>query len=457
MYLMRKTIFHVLYGLGVAMAVSLTPLSGYGQTDTLKLTVKDAVNMAIQQNLMQKVSELELKKKEEKVGEYYAALYPNIKATGSYSRYLELPVIFIPEGTFGPGSGGAMKIGYDNSYSGGFSATLPIFMMNIYQSIRMGKTDVEISAEKMRENQINLTASVKNTFYNLLLLEQSYQVIEMSYQNAQANLENIQKLNASGIVSDYDAIRIKVQVDNLYPTLMQTKNTYNNLLNIFKVLLNVNDTIPVTLDHSELSTVTLEEIASPTEVWQQDNTTLRQLELSRKMIGIQEKMVRSSSLPSLVAMGNYQYQAQANDFKFNDYRWVPTSLVGLQLNIPIFSGFAVRKQLNQVKISAQQLDMQMEFTRSNLSAQVQNSVNAINTAIKKVESAQGNVTLAQKGYAIAQTRYNTGQATLLELNDADNAMMQARLNLIQAQFEYLNARNEYEKITGQSALPSPAN
>ncbi|MBP8643314.1 MAG: hypothetical protein KBI11_04625, partial [Bacteroidales bacterium] len=73
---MRKTIFHVLYGLGVAMAVSLTPLSGYGQTDTLKLTVKDAVNMAIQQNLMQKVSELELKKKEEKVGEYYAALYP---------------------------------------------------------------------------------------------------------------------------------------------------------------------------------------------------------------------------------------------------------------------------------------------------------------------------------------------------------------------------------------------
>ncbi len=350
-----------------------------------------------------------------------------------------------------------MKIGYDNSYSGGFSATLPIFMMNIYQSIRMGKTDVEISAEKMRENQINLTASVKNTFYNLLLLEQSYQVIEMSYQNAQANLENIQKLNASGMVSDYDAIRIKVQVDNLYPTLMQTKNTYNNLLNIFKVLLNVNDTIPVTLDHSELSTVTLEEIASPTEVWQQDNTTLRQLELSRKMIGIQEKMVRSSSLPSLVAMGNYQYQAQANDFKFNDYRWVPTSLVGLQLNIPIFSGFAVRKQLNQVKISAQQLDMQMEFTRSNLSAQVQNSVNAINTAIKKVESAQGNVTLAQKGYAIAQTRYNTGQATLLELNDADNAMMQARLNLIQAQFEYLNARNEYEKITGQSALPSPAN
>ncbi len=238
---------------------------------------------------------------------------------------------------------------------------------------------------------------------------------------------------------------------------MQTKNTYNNLLNIFKVLLNVNDTIPVTLDHSELSTVTLEEIASPTEVWQQDNTTLRQLELSRKMIGIQEKMVRSSSLPSLVAMGNYQYQAQANDFKFNDYRWVPTSLVGLQLNIPIFSGFAVRKQLNQVKISAQQLDMQMEFTRSNLSAQVQNSVNAINTAIKKVESAQGNVTLAQKGYAIAQTRYNTGQATLLELNDADNAMMQARLNLIQAQFEYLNARNDYEKITGQSALPTPAN
>ncbi|MBC7124522.1 MAG: TolC family protein, partial [Bacteroidales bacterium] len=144
------------------------------------------------------------------------------------------------------------------------------------------------------------------------------------------------------------------------------------------------------------------------------------------------------------------YQTQANDYKFSDYRWVPTSLIGLQLNVPIFNGFSVRKQLNQVRISQQQLDLQAQFTHNNLIVQIQNAMNAVNAAVKKVNSAKGNVELAQKGYSIAQTRYNTGQATLLELNDAENAMMQAKLNLIQAQMEYLVAKTDYEKIIGGS-------
>ncbi len=161
-------------------------------------------------------------------------------------------------------------------------------------------------------------------------------------------------------------------------------------------------------------------------------------------------MVKGSNYPSLVAIGNYQYQTQANNFNFSDYNWIPTSMVGLQLNVPIFSGFSVRKQLNQVRVSQQQLDLQTQFTRNNLAVQLQNAANAVNTAVKKVNATKGNVELAQKGYSIAQTRYNTGQATLLELNDAENAMLQAKLNLIQAQLEYLVAKTDYEKIIGES-------
>jgi len=65
------------------LTIGVSPLL-YAQTDTIHLTVQKAVDLAIQQNLMQKVSELELQKKQEKVGEYMAALYPTVKATGSF-------------------------------------------------------------------------------------------------------------------------------------------------------------------------------------------------------------------------------------------------------------------------------------------------------------------------------------------------------------------------------------
>lgn len=420
---------------------------GQQKIDTLHLTVKQAVELAIQQNLMQKVSELELQKKQEKVQEYVAALYPSIKASASYTRNLKLPVIFMPAGSpFGP----TLKIGSDNSYTAAVSASMPIFIYNVFESIKLGRKDAEISAEKVRENKINLAANIKTTYYNVLLLRKTRDVITQSYQNALANLNNIQKLNASGMVSDYDLIRIKVQVDNIYPTLVQTENAYNNLLNVFKVLLNIDVNTPVEFDENELSNYNFSELFLADSTWLSNNSTLRQLTLTRQMLSIQEKMVKGTNYPSLVAIGNYQYQTQANDYKFSDYRWVPTSLIGLQLNVPIFNGFSVRKQLNQVRISQQQLDLQAQFTHNNLIVQIQNAMNAVNAAVKKVNSAKGNVELAQKGYSIAQTRYNTGQATLLELNDAENAMMQAKLNLIQAQMEYLVAKTDYEKIIGGS-------
>ncbi len=440
---MRKLITIFIFA-GFVLSTSLA--LGQQKPDTLHLTVKQAVDLAIQQNLMQKVTELELQKKQEKVKEYMAALYPTIKASASYTRNLKLPVIFMPAGSpFGP----TLKIGSDNSYTGALSASMPIFIYNVFESINIGRKDAEISAEKVRENKINLAASIKTTYYNVLLLRRTCDVINQSYQNALTNLNYIQKLNANGMVSDYDLIRIKVQVDNIYPNLVQAENAYNNLLNIFKVLLNIDVNTPVELDEKELSNYNFSEMVLADSSWLSSNSTLRQLTLTRQMLSIQEKMVKGANYPSLVAIGNYQYQTQANDYNFSNYRWVPTSLIGLQLNVPIFSGFSVRKQLSQVRISQQQLDMQAQFTQNNLKVQIQNAVNAVNAAVKKVNSAKGNVDLAQRGYTIAQTRYNTGQATLLELNDAENAMLQAKLNLIQAQLEYLTAKTDYEKIIGE--------
>ncbi|MDI3526412.1 MAG: hypothetical protein PWR03_595, partial [Tenuifilum sp.] len=299
-----------------------------------------------------------------------------------------------------------------------------------------------------RESKIDLAANIKKTYYNILLLRNSLNVINQSYKNALANYENIKKLNDKGMVSNYDLIRIKVQVDNLYPNVLQAENTYKNLLNVLKVLLNIDVETPIILNDNEIGEYSFTKLVLPDSSWVNNNTSLRQLSLTREMLKIQEKMTRGANYPSLVAIGNYQYQTQANDFKFNDYRWVPTSMVGLQLNIPIFSGFSVRRQLNQVRISQKQIELQKEFTLNNLTVQVHNAINAVNTAASKVIAAQSNIEMAQKGYDIAKTRYNTGQSTLLELNDAENALLQAQLNLIQAQMEYLVAKIDYQKIIG---------
>lgn len=424
----------------------LLPIFLAGQTDTLRLRLQDAVNRAIERNLMQKVSELEIQKKEAKIQEYLAALYPAIQASGSYTRNIKKPVIFMPEGSpFGP----TLTIGSDNAYNGSLSFNLPLFSMNIYESVKLGKADKKLSEEKDRENRVSLAATVKNTYYNLLLLEQTIGVYSRSYENARQNLANIEQMNARGVVSDYDVIRARVQVDNLYPGLLQVENAHKNLLNVFRIMLDIPLEQPVALDPVDLLGADVQQLPEGEVNWIAANPTLRQLEATRRLLGIQETMVKASYMPMLMAVGNYTYQTQANNFDFAKYRWVNSSAVGLQLSMPLFKGFAMRRQLDQTRLGIKQLDFQEEYTRQSLTAQAQNALNAMKTAAAKVKAAENNVALAQKGYRIAQTRYNSGQATLVELNDADNALMQARLNLIQARFDFLSAKTDYEKLTGK--------
>jgi outer membrane protein TolC len=75
------------------------------------------------------------------------------------------------------------------------------------------------------------------------------------------------------------------------------------------------------------------------------------------------------------------------------------------------------------------------------------------SAVRKVESGKAAVRQARRGYEIARTRYETGAGTLLELNDAEIALTQARLNLNEARFDFLSARAEYEKVLGEN-LPA---
>ncbi len=429
--------------------ICFSPLFISGQNNTITLTLQQAIDLGVKQNLMRKVSQMEIEKKKEKINEYMGNLFPNIKASGTYSKNIESPVIFMPAGP--PFYGSILKIGAENSYVGALSFGLPLFNMSIYNAIALGKKDLELSKEKLRENELELVSNIKKTYYNLLLINESYSVMNKSYLHAKENVDNIQKMNKQGLVSDYDFLRAQVQVENIRPNLIQLKNSYNNVMGLFKVLLNIDDSIHVTIDTTLIYDENIfSNINKDSLMAMENNTTLKQLEIQKQLLKAQYNLTKGAMFPTLTAIGNYQYQSQSEDYKFNDYKWVKSSLVGLQLNVPIFAGLTIRRQMKQVRITSDELSLQQEFTRRTLQTQINTSISNMQVAQEKLNWALQNMNMAEKAYSIAKTRYNTGQSTLLELNDADNALTQAMLNHIQAKFEYLNASFDLEKLLGNS-------
>jgi outer membrane protein TolC len=421
-------------------------------SDTLYLTIEEAVEIALSENPTIKVADKEIEKVDYSRKEAWAGLIPSVSAEGGYSRNVKKPVMFLSEGmASGFGGNTTIEIGSDNSYSGALSAAMPLFNMSLFRNIQMTEVQMESALESARQSRINMISEVKKAYFNCLLANDSYNVMKRSLRNAQENYDNIKRLYEQGAAAEYDMIRSEVQVRNLEPSLTEAKNGREVSVLMLKILLGLERDIPVKFEEDLMAFSQLIETLPP--VPQQDlsnNSDIRQLEIQAIQLEKQFDLTRAQRFPTLSAFVNFQYQTQANHFRFSEYEWAKPVVAGLQLQVPVFSGFSKRYQEKQVEISMEQLSFQREDVERQVSVAVLNSHSEMVAAAEKVESGKVGVKQAERGYKIAQTRYETGVGTLLELNDAEVALTQSQLNLNQARYEFLSARAEYEKVLGNT-------
>jgi len=429
--------------------VCLIPLFLFAQQkQSIVLNMDDAIRLAIEKNAELKIASMDIQKAEEKLREARSGLFPQLNATGQYQRYIDLPVIFMPKGSpFGP----TLKIGADNSYSASLSLTLPLFSYPLYEGISLASEALDITKESYKSVKNKVVTDVKKAFLAVLLTRETKDVMAQSLKNAEDNFENIKKLRQGGTLSDYDVLRAEVQVENLKPTVLQMENNYKLSLEALKVAIG--------LDASQEIDVVGDMVFNEPYILPDEKSVIEEMLRNNPQLGILEKQVtindktisleKSAHLPTLAAFGTYQYQAQANDFKFSDYNWVKTSLVGLQLQIPIFSGFKVDAKVNQAEINLNQsIEQKRNYTEA-FKTQTLSILYRIQQAVKRIEGQSKTVKQAMEGYEIAKRRLLNNLATQLEVNDAELALRQAKLNRLQAIYDLKIAEYDLDNVLGR--------
>ncbi len=418
--------------------------------DTLELSLDKALELALTDNLTIQIANKEIERVDYAKKEAWSSLFPAISAEGAYTRNMKLQVLFLPDGVFGPGTGGAMEMGYKNSFTGSLTASVPLFSYSLFQNIKLSEHEVKAAFESARASRINMEAEVRSAYYGLLLANDSYAVMQKSIENAEKNLTNVQNMFSQGVVAEYDVIRSEVQVRNLRPSLVQAENGVRLSEMMLRILLGVRQEVEIKVTEELFDfEKRVGEAKTSGDVDLSDNTDLVQLELQLDKMQTQYNLVRSQRYPNLVGFINYQAVSQANDFQLADYQWANPFSMGLQLSIPIFNGFSIHHQEKQVAIGMEQMQMQLEYMERNLTLQMRNAYTNMIKALEQIDSSREGVKQAERGFSIAQTRYNTGSGTFLELNDAEIALTQAKLNLNQAMYDYLSFETEYRKILGQ--------
>ena len=454
------------------MVVMLLPslfFSTVKAQEVLTLDLEKVLEIALSENPTVKVADKEIEKKKYAQKGSYAALFPQVSFTADYTRTLKKQVMYMDGFDMGSGEGSGetggtggsagmesidmskgIEVGRDNNWTTGFNASMPLVNATLWKSLSISALDVELSIEQARSSKISMVNQVKKSFYAVLLANDSYRVFKESYDNAMENYLDIKKKYEQGTVAEYDLIRADVTVKNSEPNMLQAENSLVLAKWQLKALMGMDleQEIDCTGQLADFESVLFADYIA-TDTTLTANSDLKQIDLQAQQLKKTLLMQKFDYLPTLSLTGMYQWNAMNNDFKFKNYNWTPYSIIGVSLSIPIFSGGSKYHTIKQTQVSIHQMDLQREDTKRNLQLAVKQYLDNMKTCVKQFDAAQKGVEQANRGYKIAQKRYDTGGGTLLEMNDAELALTQAKLNLNQSIYNYMVAKSDMEKVLGQ--------
>lgn len=425
----------------VSMMLTFVAMSAQAQ-DTLRISLEEALRIALSENPTIKVADQEVELKKEANREILYGLLPEANLVGSYTHTIKKQTFAMMDTI--------MQVGTSNNVSAGLSVSLPVFAPSLYKSIKLTKTDVKLAVEKARASRLDMVNQVTKSFYQLLLAQDSYEVLQKSYKQSEDNFNVVNAKYQQGAVSEYDKISADVQMRSLKPSLVSAGNGVNLAMLQLKVLLGMESNMPIAvvgnLKDYEMAMFTRQ--AQPqAENIVQGNTTLRQLDLNYDMLQQTLKLKYANFMPTLAASFQYMYTTMANHMRIGDFKWNPYSTIGLSLSIPLFKGGNF-SQVKQTKLQIKQMDQTRINTERQLKMQAQSYLDNMAASTEQVVSNKEAVLQAEKGRTIAEKRYEVGRGTILELNSSEVALTQAQLTYNQSIYDYLVAKADLDLVMG---------
>ena len=419
------------------------------------ISLDQAIEIALSENASVKVADMEIERTGYARKGTYASLFPQIDGNANYQRTIKKQVMYMDFDM--PGGGGeespmsnGIEVGRWNTWNAGVSASMPLVNAQLWQSLKISDMDVELAVEKARSSRLEMVNQVKQAYFACLLAKDVFEVYKSVYENALENLEQTQRKYNAQKASELDLARSKTSLANAIPNVFDAENSVILSLWQLKAVMGVDldeniDVLGRLSDYGEDMLGALVHEGMP-EL--DANSTMRQLSIQADQLAASIKAQQYASLPSLALSFSYSINAMANDYNFSEYRWSPSSYVGLSLQIPIFAGGKRYNAVRQARVQAAELDIQREETERQLKIAVRQYLNTMDTATKSYSSAASAVESAQKAYDIASMSYNVGKNTLTDLNDAQLALTQARLSESQAIHSYLVAKANLESTLG---------
>ena len=433
--------------------ISILFLVSYANAQEVKtLNLKEVLQYALENKAEAKKAKLQVENSEYKIQEVRSRALPQIAANGSLNYNPILQTTVIDGDNFGaPGTTIQAAFGQKWNSGAGISLTQALFDQSVFTGLRAAKSTREFYQLNAQLTDEQVIERVANAYYQVYVQQQKLIVVENNLKNTTKVKTIIEGQYNNGLAKKIDLDRISVRVNNINSMRQQLLNAITLQENALKFYMGMpmENTLVIPQTAFEVSP---QDILSSADVTKR--TEYLVLKKQEQLLELQKKSFQAYYYPILSLSGGYNYIGQGPQLPWfakpsDGVYWSDYASVGLSLRVPIFSGFGTRAKVRQADNSLKSLQVDLDDTKLALDLAFENSKKQIENSLITISNQKENAKLAQEVFNNTNNNYTQGLASLTDLLDAENALVDAQNNYTAAILDYKLAEIQLIKSKGE--------
>ncbi|MEP6512330.1 MAG: TolC family protein [Parafilimonas sp.] len=462
----------------IIIALSFIPVSFMNAQDTAspavhKFSAQQCVDFAFTNNVQVKNALLNIKIQEQTNRSITAAAYPQINGNINASHYPNITVQsfpnFIAAATYGVlvdegvlnGSGQPIKSPEDFGFieaafgtkwnaSAGVSLSQILFDGQVFVGLQARQTSIDFQQKNVEVTETLIKANIYKVYYQLAASKTQIEQLNANIARLEKLQHDAGELFKNGFVEKLDVDRASVQLTNLKTEKLSVQNTINNGYLGLKLLLGMPAKDSLLLTDSVNEEKVKEGLLNEGNYQYADRKDYNYLKLGEKLNEYNVRRYKLSKIPTANLTAGYSKLAYRNQFDFfGSGSWFPSSYIALNINIPIFQGFAADANIKKAELEFQQAQNQITDLELSIDNQVAQAINNFRTAVNTLDAQKQNMQLAEEIYNQTKKKYETGIGSTLDITNAQSDLLVAQSNYINALYNAIIAKIDYLNATGK--------
>lgn len=417
--------------------------------DSKTLTLSEAISHALEHKADAEKARLNIRKGDAEIAEVKANALPKISAVSSTTYNAILQEMVIPS-FVNPNETMKLVMGQKWTSSNGVQLQQVLFNQSVFTGLKAAKSTKEFYIINAQLTEEQLIEKVATAYYQVYQAEQMLKNIEDNLDITERTVGIIKGLYDAGLAKKIDYDRTTVALNNVKASRQQLVNSVALSENALKFMIGMPMEQDIDLPNATFEPSHL--VSNEADFSQR--TELKVLNKQLELLEWQKKASIAEYYPTAALTANYMWYGQGKKMPWfngqsNGVYWSDISAIGLNINIPIFSGFAIKSKVEKNQIEIEKAQADLRETQLSLDLAYKNAVSQLENSAITISTQESNVKLAEEVVANTRANYKHGLATLNDILDADRDLIDARNNLTKAKLDYKLAEIELLKSQGK--------